>query len=62
VSRINPGFTIETSKCVLAYNKPKDVEHGLDGLRTAGLPRWGRTRSDRRSLAARARGWKTARS
>ena len=39
VLRINPGFTIESYKrLVAAYKDPKDAEHRLDGLRKAGLP------------------------
>src|SRR5262249_53570216 len=38
VLRINPSFTIEGYKRILAYKDPKDVEHRLDGLRKAGLP------------------------
>jgi adenylate cyclase len=39
VLRINPGFTIEGYKPIVAvYKDPKDVEHRLDGLRKAGLP------------------------
>ena len=38
VMRINPGFTIESARCVVIYKDPKDVEHRLDGLRKAGLP------------------------
>jgi adenylate cyclase len=39
VLRINPGFTIESYKRILAvYKNPKDLEHRLDGLRKAELP------------------------
>ena len=39
VLRINPGFTIESYKRLVAVHKdPKDVENRLDGLRKAGLP------------------------
>jgi adenylate cyclase len=38
VLRINPRFTIEGFKRILAYKDPKDVEHRLDGMRKAGLP------------------------
>ncbi len=38
VLRINPGFTIESWKRMIAYQDPKDVEHRLDGLRKTGLP------------------------
>jgi adenylate cyclase len=38
VLRINPGFTIETAKCILAFKDPKDLEHHVDGMRKAGLP------------------------
>jgi hypothetical protein len=36
--RINPGFTIESSKRILVYKDPKDLEHYIDGMRKAGLP------------------------
>jgi adenylate cyclase len=39
VLRINPGFTIERHKCVWVHKDPKDLEHRLDGLRKAGLPK-----------------------
>jgi adenylate cyclase len=38
VLRINPGFTIESWKPILAYKNPEDLEHRIDGLRKAGLP------------------------
>ena len=38
VLRINPGFTIESSKRILVYKDPKDLEHHIDGMRKAGLP------------------------
>ncbi len=38
VLRINPGFTIESSKRILVYKDPKDLEHYIDGMRNAGLP------------------------
>jgi adenylate cyclase len=38
VLRINPGFTIETAKRILAFKNPKDLEHHVDGMRKAGLP------------------------
>jgi hypothetical protein len=38
VLRINPGFTIESSKRILVYKDPKDLEHYIDGLHKAGLP------------------------
>ncbi len=38
VLRINPGFTIESYKPLVAYKNPKDAEHRIDGLRKAGLP------------------------
>jgi adenylate cyclase len=38
VLRINPGFTIEGYKRLMAYKDPKDLEHRIDGLRKAGLP------------------------
>ena len=38
VLRINPGFTIEGYKRLLAYRDPKDVEHRVEGIRKAGLP------------------------
>ena len=38
VLRINPGFTIESWKCLAPYKEPKDAEHRIDGLRKAGLP------------------------
>jgi adenylate cyclase len=38
VLRINPHFTIETSKRVLVFKDPKDLEHHIDGQRKAGLP------------------------
>jgi adenylate cyclase len=38
VLRINPGFTIEGFKHILAYKDPKDLEHRIDGMRKAGLP------------------------
>jgi len=38
VLRINPGFTIETSKRILVFKDPKDLEHHIDGMRKAGLP------------------------
>jgi len=38
VLRINPGFTIESSKRILVYKDPKDLEHYVDGMRKAGLP------------------------
>jgi adenylate cyclase len=38
VLRINPGFTIESWKRLVVFKDPKDTEHGLDGLRKAGLP------------------------
>jgi tetratricopeptide (TPR) repeat protein len=39
VLRINPGFTIERHKRIFVYKDPKDLEHRLDGLRKAGLPK-----------------------
>jgi adenylate cyclase len=39
VLRINPGFTIERHKRVWVHKDPKDLEHRLDGLRKAGLPK-----------------------
>ena len=36
--RINPGFTIESSKRSLVYKDAKDLEHEIDGMRKAGLP------------------------
>jgi adenylate cyclase len=39
VLRINPGFTIESYKRLVAAHKDSnDAEHRLDGLRKAGLP------------------------
>ncbi len=38
VLRINPGFTIESHKCIVVYKDPKDLEHRNDGMRKAGLP------------------------
>ena len=38
VLRINPGFTIESSKRFLVYKDPKDLDHYMDGMRKAGLP------------------------
>ncbi len=38
VLRINPVFTIESSKRILVYKDPKDLEHYIDGMRKAGLP------------------------
>jgi tetratricopeptide (TPR) repeat protein len=38
VLRINPGFTIESSKRILVYKDPQDLEHYVDGMRKAGLP------------------------
>jgi adenylate cyclase len=38
VLRINPGFTIESSKRILVYKDPKDLEHYIGGMRKAGLP------------------------
>jgi hypothetical protein len=38
VLQINPGFTIESSKRILVYKNPKDLEHYIDGMRKAGLP------------------------
>jgi hypothetical protein len=38
VLRINPGFTIESTKRFLAWKNPKDAEHFIDGMRKAGLP------------------------
>jgi adenylate cyclase len=38
VLRINPGFTIEGYKPLMAYKDPKDLAHRIDGLRKAGLP------------------------
>jgi adenylate cyclase len=38
VLRVNPGFTIESSKRFLVYKNPKDAEHRIDGARKAGLP------------------------
>jgi adenylate cyclase len=38
VLRINPGFTIEAAKRILAFKNPKDLEHHVDGMRKAGLP------------------------
>ena len=38
VLRINPDFTIESSKRILVYKDPKDLEHYIDGMRKAGLP------------------------
>jgi adenylate cyclase len=38
VLRINPDFTIESTKRFLAFKDPKDVEHVIDGIRKAGLP------------------------
>jgi len=39
VLRINPGFTIESWKRLVVDKDPKDVEHQIDGLRKAGLPK-----------------------
>jgi hypothetical protein len=36
--RINPGFTIESSRRILVYKDAKDLEHEIDGMRKAGLP------------------------
>jgi hypothetical protein len=36
--RINPGFTMESSKRILVYKDPEDLEHCIDGMRKAGLP------------------------
>jgi adenylate cyclase len=38
VLRINPDFTIESSKRTRVYKDPKDLEHYIDGMRKAGLP------------------------
>ena len=38
VLRINPGFTIETSKRILVFKDPKDLGHHIDGMRKARLP------------------------
>jgi adenylate cyclase len=38
VLRINPGFTIESSKRILVYKYSKDLEHYVDGMCKAGLP------------------------
>jgi len=38
VLRINPGFTIESSKRTRVYKDPKDLKHYIDGMRKAGLP------------------------
>ena len=38
VLRINPGFTIESSKHIFVYKNPKDLEHLMDGMRKVGLP------------------------
>jgi adenylate cyclase len=38
VPRINPGFTIESYKCLAVFKHAKDAEHRFDGLRKAGLP------------------------
>jgi adenylate cyclase len=38
VLRINPGFTIESSKRFLVYKDPKDLEHYIDGMSKARLP------------------------
>jgi adenylate cyclase len=38
VLRINPGFTIESWKPILAYKNAEDLQHRIDGLRKAGLP------------------------
>ena len=38
VLRINPGFTIESSKRFQPFKDPKDLEHHIDGMRKAGLP------------------------
>jgi adenylate cyclase len=38
VLRINPGFTIESSKRILVYKDPEDLDHYIDGMRKAGLP------------------------
>jgi adenylate cyclase len=38
VLQLNPGFTIESSKRILVYKGPKDLEHHIDGMRKAGLP------------------------
>jgi adenylate cyclase len=38
VLRINPDFTIESSKRILVYKDPKDLDHLIDGQRKAGLP------------------------
>ena len=38
VLRINPGFTIESSKRILVYKDPKDLAHYIDGMGKAGLP------------------------
>jgi adenylate cyclase len=39
VLRINPGFTIEKFKGLAVYKEPTDLEHRLEGLCKAGLPR-----------------------
>jgi adenylate cyclase len=38
VLRINPGFTIESTKRFSVWKDPKDAERGIDGMRKAGLP------------------------
>ena len=38
VLRINPGFTIESTKPFLAWKDPKDAEHVIDWMRKARLP------------------------
>jgi adenylate cyclase len=38
VPRINPGFTIESSKGILLYKDPRGLKHYIDGMRKAGLP------------------------
>jgi hypothetical protein len=38
VLRINPVFTIESSKRFLVYKDPKDLEHYIDGMSKARLP------------------------
>jgi adenylate cyclase len=39
VMRINPGFTIDRYKRLAVHKDPKDVEHRLEGLRKAWLPK-----------------------
>jgi adenylate cyclase len=39
VLRINPAFTIQSLKPILVYKNLEDLEHRIDGLRKAGLPK-----------------------